>query len=154
DSVKQQVFAVSMLVNSARGMLRGGDVSHAQHCLDETDELAQRVQAELTALVRALRPVGLEEKGLAAALRELAAQWARQSGIAARVEIEGAAPSAPRIEETLFRVAQEALANVARHSRATMVHIRLIYADESWTLAVEDNGRGFAPSAPAPAQGG
>jgi signal transduction histidine kinase len=59
DSVKQQVFAISMLVNSAKGMLRS-DIDRTQICLDETDAFVQHVQQELTSLVGV--PVAVRQK--------------------------------------------------------------------------------------------
>lgn len=142
DSVKQQVFAISMLVNSARGMLRG-DIERAQSCLEETDASVQRVQQELTALVQALRPSALGEKGLVVAVRELATQWSRQSGIAIQVRVQGEASLSIMVEEALFRIVQEALANVARHSQATRVEIALTCKRDLFKLCIGDNGQGF-----------
>ena len=113
-----------MLVNSAKGMLRS-DIDSAQTCLDETDAFVQHVQQELTSLVQALRPAALEEKGLVVAVRELASQWSHQNGIAAHVRVEGEPSPEVMVEESLFRIVQEALANVARHSQATSVEITL-----------------------------
>lgn len=142
DSVKQQVFAISMLVNSAKGMLRS-DPEHAYACLEETDTFVQHVQQELTALVQALRPTPLKEKGLVAAVRELAQQWSQQSGIATQVRVQGECSPLEVMEETLFRIVQEALANVARHSQATMATITLTSEQDTFRLEIDDNGRGF-----------
>ncbi|HET8845163.1 MAG TPA: sensor histidine kinase [Ktedonobacteraceae bacterium] len=145
DSVKQQVFAISMLVNSAKGLLRD-DLERAQTCLEETDAYVQHVQQELTALVQALRPPKLEEKGLVAAVKELASQWSHQNGIATQVSAQGE-PAEVMVEEALFRVLQEALANVARHSQATAVEIALTSEQGIVRLRVDDNGQGFDPVA-------
>ena len=142
DSVKQQVFAISMLVNSARSTLRS-DIERTQSCLEETDASVQRVQQELTALVQALRPAALEEKGLVVAVRELATQWSRQSGIATQVSVQDEASLSIMVEEALFRIVQEALANVARHSQATRVEITLTRKRDLFKLCIDDNGQGF-----------
>jgi NarL family two-component system sensor histidine kinase LiaS len=142
DSVKQQVFAISMLVNSAKGLLRS-DPGRVQTCLEETDAYVQHVQQELTALVHALRPPKLAEKGLVAAVRELAMQWSQQSGIATQVSVQGEPFPAVMVEATLFRIVQEALANVARHSQATSVEISLKSEQGASRLSIDDNGRGF-----------
>ncbi|HEV7127488.1 MAG TPA: LuxR C-terminal-related transcriptional regulator, partial [Ktedonobacterales bacterium] len=67
--------------------------------------------------IRELRPAALEHQGLLPALREFAAQWSRQSGIAVDIQTEGEAENEDDppllVEETLFRIAQEALANAA-----------------------------------------
>ena len=142
DSVKQQIFAISMLVNSTRELL-SSDLARARTCLDETDAYVQQVQQELTALVQALRPTALEEQGLVAAVCELAAQWSHRSGITAQVKVQGNPTPSLIVEETLFRIAQEALANVARHSRAARVEIILAGEQDTCTLKVDDNGQGF-----------
>ncbi|MGO8946352.1 MAG: ATP-binding protein [Ktedonobacterales bacterium] len=142
DSVKQQVFAISMLVNSAKKML-SSDLGRAQTCLEETNTYVQLVQQELTTLVLALRPAALDEQGLVAAVSDLAAHWSAQSGIASQVKVEGTLAPSLKVEETLFRIAQEALANSARHSQATQVELTLTSEQDRCTLTVDDNGQGF-----------
>lgn len=145
DSIKQQVFAISLLVNSAKRLL-SLDLSRAQTCLEEINTSVQHVQQELTTLVHALRPAALAEHELVAAVSDLAAQWSQQSGIASQVKIEGTLAPSLKVEEALFRIAQEALANVVRHSRATRVELTLASEQDRCTLTVEDNGQGFDPA--------
>jgi signal transduction histidine kinase len=146
DSVKQQIFAISMLVNSAKGML-GSDLERTKTCLEETDAYVQHVQQELTSLVQALRPTALEEKGLVVAIRELASQWSHQSGIATQVSTQGEPSPSLIVEEAMFRIVQEALANIARHSHATSVEIALTSVEGTFRLSVNDDGQGFDLSA-------
>jgi len=142
DSVKQQIFAVSMQIGATRVLLKR-DVDAAEGRLNEADKLVRQAQQELTTLIRELRPAALEGKGLSSALRELATQWAQQTDIVANVRAEGTQTLPLTVEEALFRVAQEALANVARHSKATLVQMLLTSADDTVTLSVVDNGQGF-----------
>jgi signal transduction histidine kinase len=142
DSVKQQVFAISMLVNSTKRLL-SLDLGRAQTCLEETDTYVQHVQQELTTLVLALRPAALTEHGLVAAVSDLAAHWSQQSGIASQVKVECALDPSLKVEEALFRIAQEALANSARHSQASQVELTLTSEQGRCTLTVDDNGQGF-----------
>ncbi|HET7639757.1 MAG TPA: histidine kinase, partial [Ktedonobacteraceae bacterium] len=142
DSVKQQIFAASMQIGAMRVLLRR-DVDAAEVRLNETEKLVRQAQQELTSLIRELRPVALEGKGLATALRELTTQWAQQTGIVANLRVEGSQTLSLTIEEALFRVGQEALANVARHSKATLVQMQLTTSDDTVTLSVIDNGQGF-----------
>lgn len=148
DSVKQQVFAISMQIGATRVLLKR-DVAAAEVRLNEADKLVQQAQQELTSLIRELRPVALEGKGLVAALRELATSWAQQSDIVANLRVEetegakGVQTLSLTVEEALFRVAQEALANVARHSKATLVQMLLTTTEDMVTLSVVDNGQGF-----------
>ena len=147
DSIKQQVFAISMQIGAAKFLLRN-DADAADKRLDEADKLAHQAQQELTSLIRELRPVALEGKGLSAALRDLTTSWAGQTDIVANVRIEGTLPLPLTVEEALFRVAQEALSNVARHSKAQLVQVDLVITEEIVTLSIIDNGQGFHSDAP------
>jgi len=142
DSVKQQVFAVAMQIGATKHLLKR-DVNAAEARLNEAQKLVNQAQQELTSLIRELRPVALEGKGLVAALHELATQWTQQTDIVANLRAEGSQTLPLTVEEALFRVAQEALANVARHSKATLVQMRLTTTDDTVTLSVTDNGQGF-----------
>ena len=142
DSMKQQIFAISMLVNSARRML-GHDNEQARTSLNEVDELVQQVQQELTALVYELHPVALNEKGLAATLQEFIQRWSLQTGMAVDVQVYSEPTLSHPLSEALFRIVQEALTNTARHSRASVVQVTLAGQQESMTLSICDNGQGF-----------
>src|SRR5512133_862026 len=85
DSVKQQVFAASMQLGAAHALLPDENSPAAQR-LTEAEALTRQAQNELTALIRELRPVALESKGLVRALRDLSADWSRQAGIAAQFD--------------------------------------------------------------------
>jgi signal transduction histidine kinase len=141
DSVKQQVFAISMQLSAARTTLSGSD--KAYQSVTDAERLAQEAGAELTTLINALRPPGLESKTLANAIGEHVEEWSRQNNIAYETNIDSAIPVNQQIEQALFRVLQEALANVARHSRADKVAILLKSENERVTLVVEDNGIGY-----------
>ncbi len=145
DSVKQQIFAVSMQIGATKLLLKR-DTLAAEARLNEAEKLVHQAQQELTSLISELRPIALEGKGLSTALRELATDWTQQNGIVANARIEGnqnnQSLSLP-VEEALFRVAQEALSNAARHSQATLVQMTLTTTEELVTLAVVDNGQGF-----------
>jgi len=143
DSVKQQVFAAAMQIGATRFLLRQ-DIDAAEKSLLEAEKLVRQAQQELTSLIRELRPAALEGKGLVAAIRGLTTQWTQQTGIVANVRIGEMQILALTVEEALFRVTQEALANVARHSHATLVQISLEVEDDLVTLTVRDNGQGFA----------
>jgi signal transduction histidine kinase len=95
-----------------------------------------------------LRPAGLDDLGLPEALDWLARDFERGSSVAVTLEVEGLSGRLARpIEVELYRIAQEMLANVAKHSRATRVALRLSVEDESVSLSVEDDGIGFDAAA-------
>jgi signal transduction histidine kinase len=142
DSVKQQVFAISMQIAATRILLKR-DVNAAEERLGKTEALVKQAQQELTTLIRELRPAALDGKGLVDALRELLPQWSQQSEIVANLQVEGSRTLPLTVEEALFRVTQEALSNIVRHSKATLVQLTLSIADTAITLTVQDNGQGF-----------
>jgi two-component system, NarL family, sensor histidine kinase LiaS len=145
DSVKQQVFATSLQIAAARALIEQ-DREAAESHLAQADELVRLAQRELNVLIHQMRPAALEGKGLAAALGDYAADWSRRSEIPAEVHVRGEREIPLQIEQALFRVAQEALANVARHSGAKSVEIDLVYDAADLTLRVADDGRGFDPA--------
>ena len=142
DSIKQNVFATALLVGAARTYLPP-DTGPAQTYLAEAEALAEQTRQELTALIRELRPARLADKGLAVVLRDYAEDWSRRMGIAVAMQVQGERVIALDVEEALFRVAQEALTNSARHSGATHVTIQLAWDGAQVRLTVTDDGAGF-----------
>ena len=141
DSVKQQVFAISMQLSAARTALSESDRAYSS--VVEAERLAQQAGTELTTLISALRPPVLESKTLADAIREHVAGWSRQNKIESDVNIDANVSVNGQVEQALFRVLQESLANVARHSRAGKVLVHLKSQQENVILLIDDNGVGF-----------
>ncbi len=144
DSVKQQVFATSLQIAAARNLIQR-DTDAAESHLSQADELVRQAQKELNVLIQEMRPAALEGKGLAAALREYAARWSQGAEIPAEFHVRGEREASLEIEQALFRVAQEALANVAKHSGAGKAEVDLTYTMGDLTLRISDDGRGFEP---------
>jgi signal transduction histidine kinase len=112
--------------------------------LRETREIVQGALEKVRTLSRALHPVILEEIGLEAALNEHLPLFERQMGIRIRYRSEGeAAPLDRTVSIHLYRVLQEALNNVARHSKSAQAAVRLRYLSKAVVLEVEDEGIGF-----------
>ncbi|MEP7104582.1 MAG: sensor histidine kinase [Chloroflexota bacterium] len=113
---------------------------------NEAREVANQVVSELRRISRGLRPPTLDDLGVTAALRKLAADFPARSGVAATFRVEGVPRRVrPDIELGLFRVAQEALNNVARHAEAGNVSVRMRFTDDEVRLSVSDDGAGFIP---------
>ncbi len=112
-------------------------IAVVDECIDNVREMSQL-----------LRPVILDDFGLAPGLQWLAENFSRRTGIhvACFLDFEGRLDE--DIETHLFRVAQEALTNVARHSGATRSEIHLTRTNDRITLSIFDNGRGLLPAAP------
>jgi NarL family two-component system sensor histidine kinase LiaS len=146
DSVKQHLAAAALQIGAAEALLPQNRTA-AQASLTQAGELTHQAQRELGAIIFALQPTTLGRQGLAAALRDYAASWSRQFDIVATMDVVGERPLPPEVEGALFRFAQEALTNIARHSGADSVLISLHHVADELRLTIHDNGRGFDPNA-------
>ncbi|GAB3873371.1 hypothetical protein GCM10029964_013510 [Kibdelosporangium lantanae] len=116
-----------------------------QHHMDQVRMLARRSLSEARRSVQALRPAPLEESRLPDAIGEMARGWSSMSGVASTFSTTGVVvPLITGIEVALFRVAQEALTNVAKHASATRVGITLSYLEDVVLLDIRDDGVGFS----------
>jgi two-component system, NarL family, sensor histidine kinase LiaS len=143
DSAKQQVFATSMNLAAAKALwVRNPE--EARKRVEIAVELSRQSQQELTTLIQTLRPKQHDRKSLQLTLCESAKIWERQYGIIVNCKITGQEHLLPpEMEQALFRVAQEALSNVARHSGATSVTLILSHRVEEICLDIRDDGHGF-----------
>lgn len=112
--------------------------------LAETRTLANQAMRELLSLARQLRPTALDDLGLAAAIAGQVEQLER-SGLTAGLATEGNFSDLDDdVQLVVYRVAQEALTNAARHSEAQRIAVTLSRAGDEVELEVADDGRGFA----------
>jgi two-component system, NarL family, sensor histidine kinase UhpB len=116
----------------------------------ELKRLVNQAMAELLSLARQLRPAALDDHGLAAAIDAQLKGFASRAGVEARFEAQGDPDVLDDDRQTaIYRVAQEALANVGRHSGAASVEVELAALEGGGAeLRVRDDGRGFDPSQP------
>lgn len=120
--------------------------------LDLADSLARANLTEARRSVDALRPEQLDGSSLPDALVGLAQDWSRRSGVPAEVETTGTpCRTRPDVDAAVFRITQEALANVEKHAGATSVHVTLSYLDDVLLLDVADDGAGFRTATSPPA---
>jgi PAS domain S-box-containing protein len=142
DSVNQLLSSAQYRLNSSR--YSNGPTNGS---LRPVRELIERAIAEVRLISRNLRPGELDDLGLVAALRSLTHEFRKRTRIAATLKSSMAACPAPvpkEVELTIYRIAQEALANVEKHSRATSVRIELNCLRTQVLLLICDNGKGFA----------
>jgi NarL family two-component system sensor histidine kinase LiaS len=144
DSAKQQAFAAAGQISAAHKLIKN-DPEAAETHIEEAEQLTLALRQELTNLIQQLRPAALEGKGLATALNDYCEEWSRQNAIKVGLRIQHQRQLDLEIEQTIFRILQEALANIARHSNANQVEIDLIYKNEHVTCNIRDNGDGFDP---------
>ena len=142
DSVKQQVFATTMQLGAAKTLIQSDPAAAREHIL-EAEKLARQSQQELAFLIQGLRPAALDDQGLVAALRTYVGDWSQQTEISSQFGVQGEKPLPLPLEQTFFRVSQEALSNIARHSQAQRVDVHLAWGDQSVTLTIQDDGRGL-----------
>jgi len=145
DTVKQQTFATMMQVRAARNLLEKDPQSARDH-LEQAEELIRTSQQELSRMITEMRPPALEGQGLSAALEGYSRTWSQHTRIPVDFKVASERRLPLENEQALFRVAQEALSNIARHSRASAVQVHLVFADRRVSLQVTDNGVGFDPN--------
>jgi signal transduction histidine kinase len=122
--------------------------------MDNAKRLARDSLAEARRSVQALRPQALENSRLPEALADEVTRWSATSGVAGEVETTGEVRALhPEVEVTLLRVAQEALANVAKHAGASRAGVTLSYMEDVVSLDVRDDGVGFVPPDGSPSHG-
>lgn len=116
---------------------------------EASQELAAAQQQIKTGLeesrraIAALRASPLEEYGLAEALRQRCQNWGERNGILIRCQIEPSPPLPPLTEQTIYRIADEALLNAEKHAQASEMGVRLWVKGQQLTMEVWDNGVGF-----------
>jgi two-component system, NarL family, sensor histidine kinase UhpB len=115
--------------------------------LEELRETARSGAEDVRRIVRSLRPEALEDLGLPSALAALATAFQEQAGVRVERRLEAGLPLSEEQELVFYRVAQEAITNVARHAAASRVEIQLRRADAGVLLMVRDDGVGLTPAA-------
>ena len=155
DAVSQAVFSIVMMSAAARRLLPDHP-EKAAHELEEVSRTAQIAQREMRALLLELRPIELSGRPLSEGLRVFLDEVASRHGVDTRYEapptLEGAAPLPPAVEDGLFRIAQEGVANAVRHAHPSLVRVELEILPElrRVRLMIADDGQGFDPEKPAP----
>jgi signal transduction histidine kinase len=143
DDTVQALIAMEQRLQLAQHAVERGDAGGALKTLQSTRELAQQTLDELRRLIRALRPLYLEDLGFMPALETLVRE-ARSQGLSPEIRVEGEARRLPQATELIaFRVAQEALTNAMQHARASQVTLTVSFGEHDLKLSVEDDGAGF-----------
>ena len=147
DSVKQQAFAASAQLAAAKARI-DTDPEQAMGHLVEAESLIGKVRQELTDLIQELRPVAMKGKGLIVAVKDYAEDWCNRYDIEISTHVRGERNLPLEVEKTIFRVIQEALANVAWHSQALKVDLVFNFRSDFLLLTIRDDGEGFVVSQP------
>jgi len=147
DRTSPNLAALDMNLRSLARRLPASLDGEAAMLLDDATALLADTADSIREVCADLRPPILDYAGLLPALQSYALQYSGRTGIA--VELDSPSPSAmrfaPEVESTLFRIAQEALTNCAKHADADQVHIRFEVRDRQVAMEVVDDGNGFVP---------
>lgn len=142
DAVTQTLFSAS-LIAEVLPRLWERNPEEGRRRLEELRQLTRGALAEMRALLLELRPAALTEVGLGDLLRQLAEAVTGRARLPVALTVESQCPLPPDAQVALYRIAQEALNNIAKHSRATQVAIVLHCQPDRVELCISDNGRGF-----------
>jgi signal transduction histidine kinase len=151
DSVSQSLFSTTLHVRTAQRALELEELDSTGPVGEQLSEIGQLTRgalAEMRALIFELQPDALAEEGLVAALTKQASALSAREGLA--IEVDGPderLPLGPEIEQQLYRLGQEALANVVKHARASSATVRIAAEDQTVSIQVADDGCGFDPAA-------
>ena len=150
DLIGQNLTALGIDLTTLKEKLQaaGNPVRDAR--LDAMRGLVEQTIGAIRGVMTELRPPALEEFGLVAALREHVSDFSRRTGMKASVQVAGRERRFPREREfALFRIAQEALTNAAKHSGGASVIVSVAEEGGCVRIGVEDDGRGFSEPAGA-----
>ncbi len=142
DAVTQTLFSAS-LVAAALPKVWARDPAEGQRCLEELRQLTRGALAEMRMLLLELRPTALTEVGLVDLLRQLTEAASGRAGFPISYQVDGKCTVPPDVQVALYRVAQEALNNVLKHSGASEAAVSLECRAGSASLSISDNGAGF-----------
>jgi signal transduction histidine kinase len=146
DTLAQGFTGIITSLTAAQ-MAQAGDAAASTRYLEDAERMARESLAEARRLVWALRPESLDRRSLSEALHRLAGEWSGETNVQTHAATTGAPrPLLPETEVALLRTAQEALANIRKHARASEVNITLSYMGDAVALDVVDDGAGFDPA--------
>ena len=149
DAVTQTLFSASLIADVLPGLL-DRDPAEARERLKELRTLTRGALAEMRALLLELRPGALTEVGLGELLQHLSEACASRTGRPVALTLEGDGVLPPHVQVALYRIAQEALGNAAKHAGAGRLILELRVGETEVALRIADDGRGFDPTVARP----
>jgi PAS domain S-box-containing protein len=149
DAVTQTLFS-TCLIADVLPRLWERDQQEGRRRLEELRQLTRGALAEMRTLLLELRPTALAEVDLGELLHLLAKAISGRTRVPITVTVDGRCVLPPDVQVAMYRIAQEALNNVARHANASQVAVWLCCGEDAIELRISDNGQGFDPSCVAP----
>jgi len=146
DQVGQNLTVLDIILNIVKSQMVG-ETDFVRSRLDESLALVYQTTQRIREVIEDLRSPVLDDYGLLNALHWHGQQFSSRTGIAVTVKGEDlGCPLAARVENAMFRIAQEALNNIAKHAQATQVTVTLETEGETVKMCVADDGIGFDPA--------
>jgi PAS domain S-box-containing protein len=145
DSVTQILFSINLIALSL-GRLWKRNPDMAERSTDELQRLTRGALAEMRALLRELRPQTIAATELGTLLNQLSDGVSARHDIPVDVEVGQLCEIPPEVHVALYRVAQEALSNIAKHAEASRAAVELVCESTVVQLTIADDGQGFDPS--------
>jgi PAS domain S-box-containing protein len=143
DAVTQTLFSASLIAEVLpRIWERKPD--EGQRRLEELRQLTRGALAEMRTLLLELRPSALMEAEIEELFRQLSEAFTGRSRLPVRLKMEGKCQVAPDVRIALYRIAQEAMNNIAKHAHASEVHLELTCSEHGVKLCIQDDGNGFS----------
>ena len=147
DQVGQNLTALGINLNIVRTQMPKEVLAQICSRLDDSLSLVEQTTERIRNVMADLKPPVLDDYGLVAALRWYGAQFSSRTGIPVYVQGEEPLPRlTPHVENTMFRITQEALTNVAKYSQAAKVTVIVEAGKKTVLLIIMDNGIGFDPT--------
>jgi signal transduction histidine kinase len=144
DGAAQWMVGASYHIRAFNHTLAKGNLLQTRQELAEIRSVIEQSIKELRRVIFDLQPPALGQFGLVGALHQYLQNFEIDTGIACSFQIEGTPSTLSRVYEiTLYRVTQEALANVRKHAQATRVNVILRFQPDDLRLEIRDNGKGF-----------
>ncbi|MEC5409944.1 PAS domain S-box protein [Paraburkholderia sp. MPAMCS5] len=144
DRLGQDLAAINLNLHIIKDQLPAELLTRVGPRLDDSIALVERTVEVVRDVAGALRPLVLDDYGLAVTLKSYGEQFAARTGIRVIVEAKHTVPRLQQeVETALFRISQEALANVLKHAQAAMVRVTLASDAKSVSLTITDDGCGF-----------
>lgn len=143
DSVNQLLYGISLYSQAAQRKLEQGDLDSVRKHINQLSQSAQEALNEMRLLIFELRPKLLDQLGLQEALAQRLKSVEERLGLEAAFKWRVTAVLDKKVEEAIYGIAQEALNNVIKHSKAQNVTIHLIQSGQTLLMKIEDDGVGF-----------
>lgn len=143
DSVSQELFAATMMMSAINSMIHEEDNPLLKKQMNRVEGIIGSAQTEMRALLLHLRPIELKNRSLSEGIQNILAELNGKVPVDVQWELDDTIQLESGIEDHLFRITQEAIANTLRHARASRLEVFLTQTQNQVQLKIIDDGKGF-----------